>query len=162
VRLQRVSLAVVLLDQATKQWVLHHFKLGESVTLIPGYLYFTYIQNPGAAFGFMATTGVFWRIPFFLAISLGAGLVVYAYQRHLSPSEKAARFALGLIWGGALGNFIDRIFYRQVVDFIEVRFAGHQWFPYIFNLADSCITIGVIILVLAHWFGDKKEIKGEA
>jgi signal peptidase II len=150
-RLRDVSILALVADQVSKYLVLHHLEMGRSITLIPGWLYLTYIQNPGAAFGFMANTPAWVRIPFFLFITLGAGIIVYAYQRFI-PKEKALqRFALGLIWGGAMGNFVDRVVYRRVVDFIDVRFQQHQWFPYIFNVADSCITVGLILLLYTYW-----------
>ena len=155
--IRRVSVLAVLSDQISKYLVMHYCRMGDSITIIRDYLYLTYIQNPGAAFGFMANTPAYIRIPFFIAITFGAGLIVYAYQRFI-PSEKVLqRFALGLIWGGAMGNFIDRVFYRKVVDFIDVRFHQHQWFPYIFNLADSCITVGLTLLLLGYFFKKPKQ-----
>lgn len=152
--IRTVSLWAVLFDQASKYLVVHYCRLGVPVPLVPDYLYFTYIRNPGAAFGFMADTSALIRIPFFILITLGAGVVVYAYQRFIPPGKKALRFALGLIWGGAMGNFIDRVFHRQVVDFIDARYHQYQW--YVFNLADSCITVGITVLVLSYWF-EKKD-----
>ena len=147
--LLKASLWAVLLDQSTKYLVMRYCRLNESVTVLRDYLYLTYIQNPGAAFGFMANTQALFRVPFFIAITLLAGLVVYAYQRFIPPEKIWPRFALGLIWGGAVGNFIDRVLHRRVVDFIDVRYHQYQW--YIFNVADSCITVGLIILVLGYW-----------
>lgn len=144
--IRAVSLTALAADQVSKLAVLHFFKLGQSVTLIPGFLYFTYIQNPGAAFGFLASTQAFWRIPFFIVITFLAGLVVFAYQRFLPPEKKAARFALGLIWGGAVGNFVDRLLYGKVVDFIDVGVQQYRW-P-VFNLADSCICVGLALMIL--------------
>lgn len=153
--IRAVSFWAVVLDQASKYLIMRSFKLGESVTLIKDILYFTYVQNPGAAFGFMAGTGAAFRIPFFIAITVGAGLVVYSFQRFVHPDKKWLRTALGLVWGGAMGNFIDRIIHGKVVDFID---AGHINFPfgfhftYIFNGADSCITIGIIMLIWSFLF----------
>lgn len=160
-RIRTVSFWAVVIDQGSKYLVSHYFHPGQSITLIPNLLALTYINNPGAAFGFMANVSPFIRIPFFILITIGAGLVVYAYQRHLPADKIWQRFCLGLIWGGAVGNFIDRVFYRQVVDFIDVeRIAfGRYHFPYIFNVADSCITVGIILLFLIHYFdvSDKPE-----
>jgi signal peptidase II len=104
----------------------------------------------------MANTRSVFRIPFFIAITIAAGLIVYAYQRFIPYEKKWTRFALGLIWGGAMGNFIDRVFYRKVVDFIDARYHQYQW--YVFNVADSCITVGLVILFLSYWF-EKNESK---
>lgn len=146
-----VSLAAVILDQVTKFLTVKYCKLGVSIAVFKEYFYLTYIQNPGAAFGFMADMPAYVRIPFFILITIGAGLIVYAYQRFIPPERKLHRFALGLIWGGAMGNFIDRVFYRKVVDFIDVRYHQHQW--YVFNVADSCITVGLTLLVLGYLWG---------
>ena len=142
--LRSVSLLAVILDQLSKFLIVRFCKLGQPVTILKEYFYITYTQNPGAAFGFMADTSAYLRIPFFVLITLGAGLIVYAYQRYIPPERKLHRFALGLIWGGAMGNFIDRVFYRKVVDFIDVSYHQHHW--YVFNIADSCITVGVVLL----------------
>lgn len=150
-RLRDVSILALVADQISKYLVLDHMEMGRSISLIPGWLYLTYIQNPGAAFGFMANTPAWVRIPFFLLITLGAGIIVYAYQRFIPKEKVLQRFALGLIWGGAMGNFVDRVIYRRVVDFIDVRFQQHQWFPYIFNVADSCITVGLVLLLYTYW-----------
>ncbi len=155
--LLKVSLLAAALDQVSKALVVKMIHLNEPVTLIPGYLYLSYIQNPGAAFGFMADTRAVFRVPFFILITVGAGLVVYAYQRFIPFEKKIPRLALGLIWGGAMGNFIDRVFYRKVVDFIDVRFHYHQWFPWIFNVADSCITVGICLLMVGYMFEKEKR-----
>jgi|HubBroStandDraft_1064217.scaffolds.fasta_scaffold251108_2 signal peptidase II len=142
-----ISLMVLALDQVTKFLVLKNMILNESSPLLPNFIYFTYIQNPGTAFGFMSNLEPFVRIPFFIAATLAATFIVYMYQRLLSHDRIWTRIALGLVWGGALGNLVDRLLYGKVVDFIEVRFYDYQWFPYIFNVADSCITVGLTYLL---------------
>ncbi|SRR5579871_1720551 len=154
-----VSLCVVLTDQVSKHLISRYCRLGDSIAVIRNFLDITFVQNPGAAFGFMAGTKAAVRIPFFTAITLGAALIVYAYQRFIPSEKKPERFALGLIWGGAMGNFIDRIFRRNVVDFIDVRFYQHHWFPYIFNIADSCITVGLILLIALRYSGKGGVLK---
>lgn len=119
--IRKVSLWVLALDQISKLLVSRYCSPDQPVSVIPHILYLTYIHNPGAAFGFFAHLGVWIRIPFFILITLGAGMVVYAYQRFIPKEKTDIRFALGLIWGGALGNFVDRIFRREVVDFIDVE-----------------------------------------
>ncbi len=139
-----VSMLVLALDQGTKFLVIQSLELHESVALLPNILYFTYTLNSGTAFGFMANMEKVVRIPFFVTITIAAGSVVYAYQRLTPPEKKLTRVALGLVLGGALGNFVDRLLYGRVVDFID---AGHLDFPFIFNVADSCITVGLLILM---------------
>ena len=150
-----ISMLVVALDQFTKFLVLQSLKLNESTPLFPDYLYLTYIQNPGTAFGFMSGMESFVRIPFFVAITIAAGFIVYAYQRLMPPERRLARVALGLVWGGALGNFVDRILYGRVIDFIDMRYHEYQW--YIFNLADSCISIGLLFLFFEFMWGNRRK-----
>lgn len=170
-KMRHVILWTVFLDQVSKYLVVRYCHLGESVTILKDILYITYIQNPGAAFGFMATLRPSGRIPLFIVITLVAWLIVYSYQRLIAPEKRWQRSALGLIGGGALGNFIDRIFYGQVVDFIDAEHIDLHFslnlgwirlgprFPWIFNVADSCITVGIVILICIYLFGvfSKKE-----
>ena len=115
----------------------------------------TYVQNPGAAFGFLATAPAVWRVPFFILVTAGASLLVYAAQRFLPPERQKTRLALGLIWGGALGNFMDRVWMGKVIDFIDVGIRQYRW-P-VFNLADSCITVGLGLLIFDYWLKRKTE-----
>ncbi len=139
-----VSLLVLALDQTTKFLILHSIPLGQSRVIFPNYLYFTFTQNSGIAFGFMSNMDAAVRVPFFTAITIAAAFMVYYCQRLIPEEDLAARVALGLIWGGALGNLVDRLLYGKVVDFIDARYADFQW--YIFNAADSFITIGLAYL----------------
>jgi signal peptidase II len=164
VKIRQISFWVVLLDQLSKYLVVHFCHMGQSIVILKNILSLTYIDNPGAAFGFMANVSSWIRIPFFILITIGAGLIVYAYQRLIPPEKLWQRFSLGLIWGGAMGNFIDRVFYRQVVDFIDVEKISfwNYHFPYIFNVADSCITVGLTLLILVSFFEKSVESEGIA
>ena len=150
-----ISMLVVALDQFTKFLISQSMHLNESTPLFPDYLFLTYSQNPGMAFGFMAGMESFVRIPFFVAITIAAGFIIYTYQHLMPPDRVLTRVALGLIWGGALGNFVDRILYGKVIDFIDMRYHEHQW--YIFNLADSCISIGLLFLFLEFIWGNRRK-----
>jgi signal peptidase II len=152
-----ISMLVVALDQATKYLVLNRMSLNESIPLLPDFIYFTYIQNPGSAFGFMSNLEPFIRIPFFIAATLAATFIVYMYQKLLAHERIWTRIALGLVWGGALGNLVDRLLYGKVVDFIEMRYFDYQWFPYIFNVADSCITVGLTYLLFEFIMGRRQK-----
>jgi len=144
--LMGVSMMVLALDQLTKFLVTRSLGLHESIPLLPGTLYFTYVQNPGVAFGFMSSMEAVVRIPFFVAITIAAGSIVYFYQRLLPQDKRLTRVALGFVLGGALGNFIDRILYGKVIDFIDMRYQEFHW--YVFNVADSCITVGLLFLFI--------------
>jgi signal peptidase II len=137
---------VVVLDQISKAIVLHNLALYESISVIPGLFNLTHIHNPGGAFGFLAQTGSLWRHWIFLAAALLAlGLILYFY-RQTQKSMPYLRLALALIFGGAVGNLIDRVRFGEVIDFLDV-YVGHWHWP-AFNVADSAVSIGVIIFML--------------
>jgi len=150
-----ISMLVVALDQVTKFMILQSLKLNESIPVYPDLIYLTYIQNPGTAFGFMSEMRSFVRIPFFVAITIAAASIVYTYQRLIPQDRRFTRFCLGLVLGGALGNFVDRLLYGKVIDFIDMRYHEFQW--YIFNVADSCITIGLTFLLFEFIWGANRK-----
>lgn len=147
-----VAAGVVLaLDQFTKHLVASTFLPGESRIAVPHLLYWTYVQNHAGAFGLFGTT------PWLL---VGMALVVlaifwYAF-RDLATKSKLVRVAFGAIAGGAIGNIVDRFHYRYVVDFIDLR-----WWP-VFNVADSCITIGVGLLILSSLLRERRVAQNRA
>lgn len=149
---------VMALDQTTKFLIIRSIHLNDSTTILPNYIYLTYIQNPGTAFGFMSNMELFVRIPFFVMVTGLAAFIVHIYQRFLPPERHLSRIALGLVLGGAFGNFIDRLLHGKVIDFIDLRFHGFQW--YIFNVADSCITVGLLFLFIEYLLPkrDKKAL----
>ena len=130
--------AVVLIaDQLTKSFVMHTFLPNESRVAIPHVLWWTYVQNTHGAFGLFGDSA---------ALLIGMALIVlgvfwYAF-RDAARHSPIVRVAFGAIVGGAIGNIVDRIHYHFVVDFIDLR-----WWP-VFNIADSCVSLGVVALVL--------------
>jgi signal peptidase II len=137
---------VVVLDQISKAIILHNLALYKSIAVIPGLFNLTHIHNPGGAFGFLAQTGSMWRQWIFLVAALLAlGLILFFY-RQTEESMPYLRLALALIFGGAVGNLIDRVRFGEVIDFLDV-YVGHWHWP-AFNVADSAVSIGVIIFIL--------------
>lgn len=135
----------VALDLWTKRLVEASFKLYETRPLVPG-IALTYVRNPGAAFSLLADASPAWRLPFFMAVLLLA-LGACAYMLRQTPlRDRLSRLALGLICAGALGNAFDRLRYGEVVDFIEVGVRSVYTWP-IFNVADSAVFCGVVILL---------------
>ena len=134
-----VALCVIVLDQISKAQILKTLgpDEGSNVPLLGTWLSFTFVKNTGVAFGLFRGIPHFFTITSVL-ISLGA---IYFYRFHLPNDRRWVQFSVGLIVGGAIGNIIDRLRHGYVVDFIHV-----SWFPGIFNLADSAITVGVIML----------------
>lgn len=138
-----LALVIVLIDQASKIAVERAFARGDIMPITAWFnLILTY--NPGAAFSFLAGAGG-WQKYFFLTIGLCASaFIVYLLSRH--GHQRVFACALSLILGGALGNVIDRILYGHVIDFLDFHYAGWHWPA--FNVADSAIVGGAILLVL--------------
>ena len=145
--------AIVLLDQMTKAWIQKTMLLHQSIPVIPDLFNLTYIRNPGAAFGLFASGGGSLRSAFFIAVSVIA-LVVLSLLYTKAPRETwLLRFSLSLVMGGAIGNLIDRIRLGEVVDFLDFYLGSYHWPA--FNVADSCITIGIGLLIL-HTMASRK------
>jgi signal peptidase II len=137
-----LALLVVTLDQLTKYWVSASFDYAE-VRMVSGFFNLVLTHNRGAAFSFLADASG-WQRGFFIAIALVAIVVIsLLLARH--AGEKLFCFALALILGGAIGNVLDRIVLGHVVDFLDFHLAGWHWPA--FNLADSAITVGALLLV---------------
>ena len=157
------SLIVVILDQLTKIWVKNNFSLFESRNIIGDFLRFSYVENPGIAFGIRI--GNLKVLVTVISIAIATYLAFLLYNsKHLEYLEK---FSLSLILGGAVGNLIDRILiyvpnstYNGVIDFIDVGVSGHRW--YIFNIADSAVTMGIIIYLFYSTFIESKQITSDA
>jgi len=139
-----VSLAVLLGDQLSKYAASHWLILHEAHAVLPS-VNFTLVYNAGAAFSFLSDESG-WQRWFFTAIALLVSLLIFFWLRRLSVTEAKMALGLALILGGALGNVWYRIQLGYVVDFIDVYYQGWHWPA--FNLADSAITVGAVLLVL--------------
>jgi signal peptidase II len=138
-----VAGGVLILDQVTKALILKQLPLGGRLTVVPGFFDITHVHNPGGAFGFLAAMSAEVRSLLFVAVSLlAAGLIVYFYWQ--TPARhRLLAFGLALVFGGAVGNLLDRIRLGIVVDFLDVYIKDLHWPA--FNVADSAITVGVFI-----------------
>ncbi len=146
IRFVGVVALVVLLDQITKAMVLKMMPLFKSIVVIPGFFNLTHVHNPGGAFGFLAQNGSPWRHWMFLGAAVVA-LSMILYFHHQTPkTHPYLGLGLSLIFGGAIGNLIDRLRFGEVIDFLDF-YAAHFHWP-TFNVADSAVTIGVGIFVL--------------
>jgi signal peptidase II len=146
---------VIVLDQLSKWVVLNQIQFGETIYVAP-FWNWVLTFNPGAAFSFLADQPG-WQRWFFSVLALGvSGWIALELRRH--PEEKLMALALALVMGGALGNVIDRIRFGAVVDFIQWHAAGYYWPA--FNVADSAITLGAVLMVWATLFA-KKETSNE-
>lgn len=144
-----IPVVVLVLDQLTKAWVRSAMTLNETIPVVGDVVRFTYIHNEGAAFGLSVGPH---SSQVFLVLAAVASVLVLYLLLSTPREERMQRVALALILGGALGNIIDRVRWSMVVDFIQVGVAGHFW-P-IFNVADSAVTIGAVLLAWTYLFRD--------
>lgn len=135
--------AIVFFDQLTKIIVDRTMALYQSIPIVDGLFNFTYVRNPGAAFGIFAGSAETFRRPFLILVSILASGFIVTLLRRLADGEKGLITALTFILGGAVGNLIDRMIYGEVIDFLDVYWRDHHWPA--FNVADSFITIGVAV-----------------
>lgn len=158
-RLAIVAGAVVMLDQLTKMLALDRLPLGIALPLIDGVLALTLLMNPGLAFGLLAGVPTGWRWVVAL-LSLGALVVLVRVALRVLPRGGwLDHGAVGLVFGGAVGNLIDRARYGAVVDFVDVHYGAWHWPA--FNVADSAISVGVALLAL-RLVTDRTERSGRA
>jgi signal peptidase II len=145
-----ISLIVILLDQLTKWLVVKYMELGESIPLITDFIYLTSHRNRGAAWGILQ--GQMW---FFYIVTIIVIIGIIVFIQRLKDHEKLIGWSLGLMLGGAIGNFIDRVIHKEVVDFINTYVFTYD-FP-IFNVADSALVIGVGLFFIHTLLEGKQE-----
>jgi len=147
-----ISLVVVVLDQLTKWMASSQLEMFNSVPVMPLFN-LTLMHNTGAAFSFLSDAGG-WQRWFFTVLAVGVSVLIVVWLRRLPPADKSTAAALALILGGAVGNVIDRVRFGYVVDFLDVYVGTAHWPA--FNIADSAITVGAVILVLVSLRGGPK------
>lgn len=150
-----LSIALILLDQWTKQIATANLQYGESVPFIAGFWDWTLAHNTGAAFSFLANSGQ-WAHWFFVVMKVTVSLVLIVLLFKMPRNHWRDALPYSLIISGALGNLVDRFRFGYVVDFIEWYYKSYSW-P-VFNIADSCIVLGAALLILFS-FGKKDETK---
>lgn len=150
-----LSGVIITLDQATKMYILSEFQLHERFEVIEGYFNITHVRNQGAAFGILANSHPSFRNLFFLAMPPVALLIILLLLRGVPDKDRWQIVALCSVFGGAIGNYIDRIRFRYVIDFLDFHYKHHYTWP-AFNVADIAIVCGVGILLLVM-FRDYKE-----
>lgn len=148
-----LSAVVILLDQVSKLWIMATFDEYEVLTVLPVFN-LTLVYNTGAAFSFLSDAGG-WQRWFFISVASIISVVMVVWLRQLRPHERLTGYALALVIGGAVGNLIDRIWLGKVVDFLQWHW--QQWYWPSFNLADSAITLGVMLLLLDGVLGWRRE-----
>lgn len=148
--LSLVSAATIALDQVTKAYITETMRLHESITVIPDFFSITYIRNPGAAFGLLASSSAGFRMIFFAMTSLGALILLTMILSRLPQHDWVGQLSIAGILGGAIGNLLDRLRVGEVIDFLDFYVKGYHWPA--FNVADSAISVGVFFLLLHFAF----------
>jgi signal peptidase II len=145
-----IALAVILIDQVTKWMIVKEMYYGQSITVNENFLYITSHRNRGAAWGILQ--GQMWFF-YLITVVVVVGLIIYIQK--LKKQDKWFGIALALMLGGAIGNFIDRVVRKEVVDFVNTYIFTYD-FP-IFNVADSALVVGVIIMFIMTLFEGKMK-----
>ncbi|GIN91442.1 lipoprotein signal peptidase [Siminovitchia terrae] len=145
-----IALFVLVLDQITKWTVVRNMEIGESIKIIDNFFHLTSHRNKGAAWGMLE--GQMWLF-YIITLVVAAGIIYYMQTQ--AKGKPLFQVSLAFILGGAVGNFIDRLFRKEVVDFLDTYIFGYN-FP-IFNIADSALTIGVILLFIQVFKEERKE-----
>lgn len=150
-----VVLLAVIVDQTTKLAASATLSLHQSKMVVPGLFNLTLVHNNGMAFGILSGAPSLVRSLLLTALSGAALLLVLYYCASIPRSRRWLQFGLSLIMGGAIGNIIDRLRLNYVVDFLDLHWKGHSWPA--FNVADSCISIGMGLLVLDFLLGLRRR-----
>ncbi|KMP12373.1 lipoprotein signal peptidase [Candidatus Nitromaritima sp. SCGC AAA799-C22] len=145
-----VSNALIVIDQITKFLVTIHVPMHYSIRVIDGFFSITHIRNPGVAFGLFAGQESDYKVIFFIMISTIAIAAILVIFNQTPDRKRMVRIGLILIFSGAIGNLIDRILYKEVIDFLDFYYQDFHWPA--FNVADSCITVGVGLMIVDLFF----------
>jgi len=151
------ALAVILLDQISKFIVLRTIAFHESIPIISGFFSLVHTRNRGMAFGLMNRPGSDFGFYFLVAATIGAVVLLLFWFTKLKDEEKRLIFGISLILGGAVGNLIDRLRLREVIDFLDFHIGAYHWPA--FNLADSAITVGTFWVAINLLFYSPKSSK---
>lgn len=151
-----VTGTTIVLDQASKAYIMRTMRLHESIPIIPGFFSLTYIRNPGAAFGILASSSTGFRLVFFVFTSLLALVLLGTIFWRLREDDWVGQLSIAGILGGAVGNLLDRLRFGEVVDFLDCYIEEYHWPA--FNVADAAISVGVFFLIL-HFALEKKDPK---
>lgn len=151
-----ISAMVIILDQLSKWLAVQSLTLYQAVPVFPGFN-LTLMHNTGAAFSFLSEAGG-WQRWFFIVLAIGISIFIVFWLKSLRAEQRWLPLALAFVLGGAIGNVIDRIYLGYVVDFIEVYYSKYYWPA--FNVADSAITVGAIMLIIdAIWLNHPENDK---
>lgn len=147
-----IALIVIALDQISKWMIARSMEIGESIEVVHNFFYITSHRNQGAAFGILQ--GKMW---FFYIITVVVIIAIVYYLEKEGKYNRLFGTALGLILGGAIGNFIDRVWRGEVVDFVDTIYFGYNFA--IFNVADAALSIGVVLIIIHVMLDERRKKK---
>lgn len=152
---------LLVIDQLSKYLVVQNFaNIGDTIPVIDGFFHLTYVRNPGAVFGFAGGAEVYWI--FLIVAVIATGVFGYLFAKNDSSDKRKFFYtlAISLLIAGAVGNAIDRVvqFDHRVVDFLDFR---GIW-DYVFNVADMCLTVGIVVFMVDSFFLEPKRVKQDA
>src|SRR5712692_11772080 len=150
-----IAAIVVIVDRLTKAVVADRISLHDSVDVVPGLFRLTHVQNQGAAFGLFSDSPSEWKVAMLILFSLAALAVVSALLWKNGNALNATAIALSLVFGGALGNLWDRVASGRVIDFLDFYMGSHHWPA--FNIADSAIVVGALLLLREIFMAPQEE-----
>jgi signal peptidase II len=144
------ALMVIAVDQMTKLAVLRALPPYDAIPVIPGFLNLVHVRNPGIAFGLLSQLGEAWSGLILSVCTTAAVILLVAWFARLKDNDRRTAFGLSLVIGGAIGNLIDRVRLKEVVDFLDFYVGSFHWPA--FNVADSAVTVGAVWLALSILF----------
>ena len=139
-----ISSALIVIDQYTKFMVTLHIPLSYSINVVEGFFNLTHVRNSGVAFGIFSEQNSELKPYLLIFVSIIAIIAILVIFHQTERERRLAQGGLVLVFSGAIGNLIDRVLHKEVIDFIDIFFNNRHWPA--FNVADACITIGVILL----------------
>ena len=140
-----ISTVIIVLDQISKQYAERSLELYERISVMP-FFNLTLAYNEGAAFSFLSDAGG-WQRWFFLILTAVISVVLFFWLK--KSESKLESMAISMVLGGAIGNFIDRLLFGHVIDFLDVYYQSHHWPA--FNVADMAISGGVVLLIISSF-----------
>ena len=143
-------------DQISKYRIIDHLHYGERIWVVPNYFELTHVRNPGGIFSLLADSSVELRMTLFVGAAILAIVLLLLFLVRHPAEERLVPMALGMILAGALGNLADRLIHGEVIDFLNVHLMNGYVWP-TFNVADSLIVVGTIILMIEMFLGERPE-----
>ena len=150
-----IVIFILILDQSTKLLVIKYIEYTDTVPVIPHFFQLTHLVNTGSAFGFLDSVQSVYKEIFYLVLTPTACIYIFFLIRSLKPHQKLSFIGLSALFAGAIGNYIDRLLWGHVIDFLDIYISSYHWPA--FNVADSSIVLGVLTTLICTFLEEKKK-----